>query len=219
MDIDPIVVSPIAGDSAMAGHPGQTRERTGTAATARGPAVVEAALRAAVSERLGEARFGLWFGDGVRLGSAATAMRWKSGCPTPSSATGSAATTPTACSRRPRRWWAGRCGCRSRSATRPSRRWATWSSPGRIPSEPDSEPPRRRVITVPMPGNPKTPLSFPARRRAVPGLRPGRAAPACRRSDQPHPPNRMQAHVRRPAPHPRPVASPRAGRRGGSRIS
>jgi chromosomal replication initiator protein len=29
--------------------------------------LVEAALRAAVSERLGSARFGLWFGDGVRL--------------------------------------------------------------------------------------------------------------------------------------------------------
>jgi chromosomal replication initiator protein len=29
---------------------------------------IEAALRAAVSERLGRAKFGLWFGDGVRLG-------------------------------------------------------------------------------------------------------------------------------------------------------
>src|SRR3954452_10553700 len=29
---------------------------------------VETKLRTAVAERLGEARFGLWFGDGVRLG-------------------------------------------------------------------------------------------------------------------------------------------------------
>jgi chromosomal replication initiator protein len=28
----------------------------------------EAALRAAVAERVGDARFGLWFGEGVRLG-------------------------------------------------------------------------------------------------------------------------------------------------------
>src|SRR5829696_1914371 len=29
---------------------------------------MEAALRAAVAERVGETRFGLWFGEGVRLG-------------------------------------------------------------------------------------------------------------------------------------------------------
>src|SRR3954467_13946368 len=37
---------------AMAGHPGSMESR----------------LRTAVAERLGEARFGLWFGEGVRLG-------------------------------------------------------------------------------------------------------------------------------------------------------
>jgi chromosomal replication initiator protein len=40
----------------MAGHHGT------------GAGVVESTLRAAVAERLGEARFGLWFGEGVRLG-------------------------------------------------------------------------------------------------------------------------------------------------------
>ena len=29
---------------------------------------VESTLRAAMAERLGESRFGLWFGEGVRLG-------------------------------------------------------------------------------------------------------------------------------------------------------
>jgi chromosomal replication initiator protein len=37
-------------------------------AIAEGPAAVEAALRAAMRDRLGAARFGLWFGDTVRLG-------------------------------------------------------------------------------------------------------------------------------------------------------
>src|ERR1700704_5657462 len=40
------------GNGAMAGH----------------QAGVESKLRTAVAERLGEARFGLWFGEGVRLG-------------------------------------------------------------------------------------------------------------------------------------------------------
>ena len=31
------------------------------------PGTVESTLRAAVAERIGEARFGLWFGEGVRL--------------------------------------------------------------------------------------------------------------------------------------------------------
>jgi chromosomal replication initiator protein len=35
---------------------------------------VESSLRAAVAERLGEARFGLWFGEGVRLGVAGDAL-------------------------------------------------------------------------------------------------------------------------------------------------
>src|SRR3954449_9347892 len=35
---------------------------------------IEATLRAAVAERLGEGRFGLWFGEGVRLGVAGDAL-------------------------------------------------------------------------------------------------------------------------------------------------
>src|SRR5262249_22445054 len=55
------------GGKAMAGHPGHGREGMGTATVSPRPAVAESELRAAVSERLGESRFGLWFGDGVRL--------------------------------------------------------------------------------------------------------------------------------------------------------
>src|SRR3954451_19059264 len=35
---------------------------------------LETTLRAAVAERLGESRFGLWFGEGVRLGVAGDAL-------------------------------------------------------------------------------------------------------------------------------------------------
>src|SRR5690349_9133313 len=35
---------------------------------------LETSLRAAVAERLGEGRFGLWFGEGVRLGVAGDAL-------------------------------------------------------------------------------------------------------------------------------------------------
>src|SRR5690242_18593101 len=63
----------------MAGHPGRARDRghgsargsqsaTATMSAAIQPRrVEESALRAAVSERLGESKFGLWFGDGVEL--------------------------------------------------------------------------------------------------------------------------------------------------------
>ena len=55
----------------MAVHPGQAqREHPHQRAPqgAANPGAVESALRAAVAERLGEPRFGLWFGEGVRLG-------------------------------------------------------------------------------------------------------------------------------------------------------
>jgi chromosomal replication initiator protein len=55
----------------MAGHPGRARGRgrveEASAATTTLPRIDESALRAAVSERLGEAKFGLWFGEGVEL--------------------------------------------------------------------------------------------------------------------------------------------------------
>ena len=51
----------------MTGQAPEHDSKTNTRVGDRGPAVVESALRAAIYERLGEARFGLWFGDGVRL--------------------------------------------------------------------------------------------------------------------------------------------------------
>jgi chromosomal replication initiator protein len=52
----------------MAGHLGPIKDQPLLTAGSRRLAVEESALRAAVSERLGEVRFGRWFGDGVRLG-------------------------------------------------------------------------------------------------------------------------------------------------------
>ncbi len=68
----------------MAGHPGRMRTRSNGSARGGGrtaattnlqaanpaverPAVDPSAVRAAVADRLGEAKFGLWFGDGVDL--------------------------------------------------------------------------------------------------------------------------------------------------------
>jgi chromosomal replication initiator protein len=51
----------------MVAHLGQMQNQPSANAGARQSAAEESALRAAVSQRLGEARFGRWFGDGVRL--------------------------------------------------------------------------------------------------------------------------------------------------------
>ncbi len=50
----------------MAVHPGKERAGPRTAVEAR--STVDSKLRIAVSERLGPTRFGLWFGDSVKLG-------------------------------------------------------------------------------------------------------------------------------------------------------
>ena len=60
-------VRTVRGESIVAVHPEQ-QDQAGARALAQGPSVVESALRAAVSERLGATRFGLWFGESVRLG-------------------------------------------------------------------------------------------------------------------------------------------------------
>jgi chromosomal replication initiator protein len=51
----------------VATHPEQ-QDSAGGRALAHGSTVIESALRAAVSERLGVTRFSLWFGESVRLG-------------------------------------------------------------------------------------------------------------------------------------------------------
>jgi chromosomal replication initiator protein len=60
--------APFAGESTLAVHPGKRQDQAGSRAIAAGSTVVEVALRAVMREQLGAARFGLWFGDAVRLG-------------------------------------------------------------------------------------------------------------------------------------------------------
>jgi chromosomal replication initiator protein len=179
----------------MAGHPGYVRERTGATATSRGPAIVEAALRAAVSERLGEARFGLWFGDGVRLGVSANgdgdALEVQ--VPDPffrewirSHYTDSLLEAAEAVVGRPLR-----LSIQVRDEAEPP--LGDVVEPGPDPADPHSEPPRRGVITIPIPGNPKAPLSFPGPSPGGPGPSSPPGPPPLPRTDRAQPPKRMQA--------------------------
>jgi chromosomal replication initiator protein len=176
----------------MVGHPGHTRERAGTGAMPRGPAVVEAALRAAVSERLGEARFGLWFGDGVRLGVSRNgdgdALEVQ--VPDPffrewirSHYTDSLLEAAEAVLGRPLR-----LSIQVRDEAEPPVGDVVEPGP-----DPQSEPPRRGVITVPIPGNPKTPLSFPTPSPNDPGPSSPAGPPPLPRTDRAQPPKRAQS--------------------------
>ena len=187
------VCAPFAGDSTVAVHPGKQQDRTGTRAIGpgsggRGGRVargrVRASGRGAVWSLVRRRRCG-W-------GSAATAMRWKSGCPIPFSANGSRVTTPPACSRRPRRSSAGRCSYRFEIHDEVEPPLGDVVEPAPARPEPDSEPQRRSSVTIPLPGNPKAPLSFPAPSPSVPGLPPPGPIPLPS-TDRPQPPKRMQA--------------------------
>jgi chromosomal replication initiator protein len=123
------------------------------------PAVAESALRAAVSERLGESRFGLWFGDGVRLALNGEGDALEVRVPDTFF-----------------RDWIGRHYTTSLLEAaeavvgRPLRLSIQVRDEGEPPlgdvvqpagGEPEAEPRRRPTVKVPMPGNPKAPLSFP----------------------------------------------------------
>src|SRR5271166_6502641 len=57
-----------AGDGAMMAHSGQVHDGVPGSTVTADHLALESALRAAVAERLGELRFGLWFGEEVHLG-------------------------------------------------------------------------------------------------------------------------------------------------------
>ena len=118
---------------------------------------------------------GLAMGFGWASVGMATAMRWKSRCPIPSSGSGSAVTTPTACSKaaeavlgRPLR-----LSIQVRDEAEPP--WVMWSSPGRNPTESDAAA-TGESSRFPYRATPRRPCPSPARRRTTPGLprRPGR---------------------------------------------
>ncbi|HKI18490.1 MAG TPA: chromosomal replication initiator protein DnaA, partial [Isosphaeraceae bacterium] len=174
------------------GHLGERQDQAGTRAMAQGPAVVEAALRAAVSERLGNARFGLWFGDGVRLGLSGDGDSLEVRVPDPffrewirSHYTASLIEAAEAVVGRRLQ-----ISIQIHGETEPP--LGDVVAPGPTRTEPDLEPRRSGSITIPLPGNPQAPLSFPSPTPKGPG--PSSPPGACLfpQSDQPQPPRRMQ---------------------------
>ena len=161
---------------------------------AQGPAIVEAALRAAVSERLGEARFGLWFGDGVRLGLSGDGDALEVRVPDPffrewiqSHYTDSLLEAAEAVVGRPLR-----LSIQIRDEAEPP--LGDVVEPGPAPHRARSRAAgARAVITIPLPGNPKAPLSFPTPSPSEPwAFLAVRAEPAPSRRIGPSRPKRMQ---------------------------
>ena len=174
----------------------------------------DSALRAAVSERLGEARFGLWFGDGVELRLSGDGDALEVRVPDAffrdwirRHYTDSLLEAAEAVAGRPLQ-----LSIQVRDEGEPP--LGDVVEPGPDPTEP--EPRRRPTVKVPMPGNPKAPLSFPA---APDGpRRPGSRTPPLGSASSAGPdagtPTRPHASATTTAPVGR-----RGGRRGGSRIS
>ncbi len=159
----------------MAGHPGRARGRG--QGRERGRSVGEGRdagrdrssrssrnrrLRAAVSERLGEAKFGLWFGEGVELRLSGDGDALQVRVPDEffrdwirRHYTGSLLEAAEAVAGRPLR-----LSIEVRDEGEPPLGDVVEPTPDGGSSEP--EPRRRPTVKVPMPGNPKLPLSFPA---------------------------------------------------------
>jgi chromosomal replication initiator protein len=176
-------VRTVGGESTVAVHPEQ-QDRPGARASASGPMVVESALRAAVSERLGATRFGLWFGESVRLGLSGKGDALEVRVPDPffrewiqSHYTTSLLEAAEAVLGRPMQ-----LSIRIHNEVEPP--LGDVVEPAG--PEPDSEPVHRTTVTIPLPVNPKAPLSFPTPAPDQPA--PFSSPPA----DRPQPPKRMQ---------------------------
>jgi chromosomal replication initiator protein len=149
----------------------------------------------AVSQRLGEARFGLWFGDGVELGFSGDGDALEVRVPDAffrewihRHNTASLLEAAEAVAGRPLR-----LSIEVRDEAEPPLGDVVEPAPDRAEPEPDAEPRRRQTIKIPMPGNPKAPLSFPS--TAPNGPDPNPAPPPgpfpLRRSDRLNPRDRM----------------------------
>ncbi len=158
----------------------QQRDRLGPRAATQPQAVVESALRAAVSERLGPTRFGLWFGESVRLGLSGKGDALEVRVPDPffrewiqSHYTTSLLEAAEAVVGRPMQ-----LSIRIHDELEPPLGDVVEPAPDR--PEPASDPHHRTTVTIPLPANPKAPLSFPP---------PDVAPPP---TDRPQPPRRSQ---------------------------
>jgi chromosomal replication initiator protein len=166
----------------MPGHLEEGRDRSRANTGLHGPAILEEALRSAVSERVGATRFALWFGGNVRLGLNREGDSFEV-CvpdsffrdwierhykPTLLEAVEAVIGRPI------------RVSIQIHGESEPP--MGDVVEPG--PAEPDTEPGRSGSITIPLPGNPKAPLSFPPSPSA-PGSPPPSGPHRLARSDRP----------------------------------
>jgi chromosomal replication initiator protein len=155
---------------------------------ADGRAVVESALRAAVSERLGATRFGLWFGESVRLGLSGKGDALEVRVPDPffrewiqSHYTTSLLEAAETVLGRPMQ-----LSIRIHDELEPP-----LGDVVEPPNpQPDSEPQHRTSVTIPLPANPKAPLTLPAPDLPETSSPPGKSPLPS--SDRPQPPKRLQ---------------------------
>jgi chromosomal replication initiator protein len=126
-----------------------------------------------VSERLGEARFGLWFGDGVQMGLSGDGDALEIRVPDgffrewiQRHYTTSLLEAAEAVAGRP-----VRLSIQVRDEAEPP--LGDVVEPAPPPAEPDAEPRHRHTVTIPIPGNPKAPLSFPTPSPSDPDPAPG----------------------------------------------
>ncbi len=177
-------VRAVGGETTVAVHPKQ-EDRAGPRASVQGPMVVESALRAAVSERLGATRFGLWFGESVRLGLSGKGNELEVRVPDSffrewiqSHYTTSLLEAAEAVLGRPMQ-----LSIRIHDEAEPPLGDVVEPAP----AGPESEPEHRTSVTIPLPVNPKAPLSFPT-------PSPDQQGPVSLPSiDRPQPPKHMQA--------------------------
>jgi chromosomal replication initiator protein len=123
--------------------------------------VVESALRAAVFQRLGASRFGLWFGDGVRFGLSGDGNALEVRVPDgyfrewiQRHYVNSLLEAAEEVTGRPLR-----VSIQVRDEAEPP--MGDVVEPAPPGGEPDEQPHHRHTVTIPMPGNPKAPLVFP----------------------------------------------------------
>ena len=146
----------------MLGHLGDSRDSAETQTTVPGLGGVDAAMRAAVSERLGEARFGLWFGEGVGLRVNRNGDALEVRVPSPYirewiESHYTASLTEAAEAVMGRRL---RVLIQVNNETEPPRGDSVDPVPAQ--NEPDTDPRRLADLTIPVPGNHKAPRSFPS---------------------------------------------------------
>ena len=189
-----ISVCAVGGESTVAVHPRAARTTLGRTLWPQGRTSWNPRLRAAVSERLGATRFGLWFGESVRLGLSGKGDALEVRVPDPffrewiqSHYTTSLLEAAEAVLGRPMQ-----LSIRIHDEAEPPLGDVVEPAPAR--PEPDSEPHHRTSVTIPLPANPKAPLSFP-----TPDV-PGTSQPPGPRSllpptDRPEPPKRHAGHT------------------------